>query len=1409
MSEIFIYAPDDEDMVGMGYGALRASACKFREAKNGTSGIQATVPMWEDNTAWTRIVTGAKVRVAVPARVMPAIDMDDPDNPLPVTTVEVYRIKALASDDERTLYRKSDATGKIRRLKAGRKVVVLKASGDDMYKVSTSAGKGYMYKSALEYEIKDTISGGNTGIESVLEPAQTEFQIFRITTVSRRMTEIVFEADHIFYDLADNLTYYTKGVKTAGATIKGLLNNCKAEHGFDFVTDTADTRSVIDYDGISPVRALLDPDTGVAARWDLELVRNNYDFAMLRGAGANRGATIEYGKNMLSIDISTDAADVITHIVPVGRTKKGKKLYLNTGNQAVVSPKAGDYPVQKWVEIDYSDQGCAVTDEVTAAQVRAEMTRLANREFSENHVDDPIYDIKVKHLDIGDTADHAEYHGLDRMHLYDIVNIRHPAHGLNVDAEVVEITYDCLAERVLEIRLSNIVRGGKYRVVPSWQVPTLRGDKLIVGTVPPGRLEPGAVNDDDLAVNSVTARHITAEAIETEKLKAGAVTAEKIAAGAIDTDKLSAGAVTAEKIEAGTITAQQLKAGLITADSGLIAVGAIQTAQIADGSITSAKIVELSADVIKSGTLQTDRLLLVGEGGVVYEINALSSGLSQTELSDEKYRSYINGTVIVANSITAAQIAAGTITANEIAANAITAAKINVADLFASEATISAINAMDIRSNTYLQLYVGDRIDGISVGGRNLWLRTREYDPTKYDGWTSGGAPYTAIDGFGVQRIAGAWRDVSQNVAVDPGAEYTLSAWIKWEDAANTGALYLYHSGGSIAVTSQVGAQDYARVSATYVETGSTSSCRFECSTDAPYLIYGLKLEKGNKATDWSPAPEDPVSELQAESVVEINKNRVKISTPEFDVDIPTTEGMDVQVNEKGFSAPVIVSPTVAKAKPGGVYTVGAGGDYACLADAFGDINDCVISDDLWLRMINSADAGGVLRGVSGAGHVLIAPANLASFTDTAAWTVQNDVAVNLLGSKMGVSLSTSSAGTWKWAFLEIGYVGPLGLRGKTLTLSADMYANKSAPGQVMQMVVRLNETALSYIDRPNISDVTTSATGAKTFVIPADAGFWDKLDVVFKLSDGTSVAADVVSFYYNIRLEPGSAVSAEAGGKCMATIGRMRVEGCTAQVALQELIFPNVLEARQSAVTVSKCTFTGTQGFYIYGGSGYMDHCYGSCSDSAVYAGGGGAISIYGSAPSGWKGGLLETSEMDAGDPPTGGTPDPEVSKTITAKATSTGTYDGVNGWWSSDAALRQGYVSANGRLRGGAWFDLSALPGGATITKLTLRLRRVEGYGKGSAVDVRIYGTTADAKSGDPAASGKISSSYVSGSMEPGKTRTFDVTSLKAYTGFVLYAADTAVLSGKSYSTNYARFTGTGGGDDTIPMLTATYTA
>lgn len=267
--------------------------------------------------------------------------------------------------------------------------------------------------------------------------------------------------------------------------------------------------------------------------------------------------------------------------------------------------------------------------------------------------------------------------------------------------------------------------------------------KIAAGAVTADKIAAGAIEAEKIAAGAVTAEKIEAGAIETEKIAAEAVTAEKIAAGAVEARHLKAGEITAEKIAAKTITARQLQSGLITATSGLIAIGAIQTAQIADGSITAAKIVSLNADVIESGTIKTDRLLLVGEGGLVYEINAAASGLSREELSEEEYLDHINGSVIVADSITARQIAAGAITANEIAVNAVTAAKIDVADLFASEATINEINAMDITGNSYLQMMVG----GIKVGARNLIRCSRDMVFEDYGFDESGAA---AVLGRGV-----------------------------------------------------------------------------------------------------------------------------------------------------------------------------------------------------------------------------------------------------------------------------------------------------------------------------------------------------------------------------------------------------------------------------------------------------------------------------------------------------------------------------------------------------------------------------------------------------------------------------------------------------------------------------------
>ena len=383
-----------------------------------------------------------------------------------------------------------------------------------------------------------------------------------------------------------------------------------------------------------------------------------------------------------------------------------------------------------------------------------------------------------------------------------------------------------------------------------------------------------------LSAGSVTAEKLSAGAVTAEKLAAGSVTAEKLDAGSVTTDKLAAGAVTAEKIASKTITADLIKAKTITAESGIIDDSAIGTAQIADGSITSAKIVELNADLIKAGTLSAERLLLVGEDGVIYKINAASSGLSLTELQKDQYKNYINGTVIVARSITAAQIAAQSITGNEILAGSITAKEIDVSDLFADEATVSALNAMDIRGNRYLQLYVTDRVDGISVGGRNLYTGTQNFDGDTWKGkglWTEDGS----CKGCLVYKRAGQWSGLGQMIALEANTQYTLSAWLKQTDG---GDVRYYDTAASGGVSSDKGGSavevgaSWSRRHVTFtVSTADTYCPRFEQNGDGHTLwVAGLKLEKGNKPTDWSPAPEDVSSAIEANTAeITLAKNSI------------------------------------------------------------------------------------------------------------------------------------------------------------------------------------------------------------------------------------------------------------------------------------------------------------------------------------------------------------------------------------------------------------------------------------------------------------------------------------------------------------------------------------------------------
>ena len=204
----------------------------------------------------------------------------------------------------------------------------------------------------------------------------------------------------------------------------------------------------------------------------------------------------------------------------------------------------------------------------------------------------------------------------------------------------------------------------------------------------------GTANIQDAAI--VAAKILDGEII-TAKIADLAVTGAKIADLAVTTAKIAQAAITNAQIANAAVDTAQIALGAITA--ALIANGAVGTAQIADASITDAKVVSLNADVITSGTLATERLIIRGDDGLIYEINAQASGLSVQELQQEKYRQQLSGTVLVARSVTAEQIAAATITANEILSGTITGDKIAAATIEGSNIKAGAITTSHVSSD--------------------------------------------------------------------------------------------------------------------------------------------------------------------------------------------------------------------------------------------------------------------------------------------------------------------------------------------------------------------------------------------------------------------------------------------------------------------------------------------------------------------------------------------------------------------------------------------------------------------------------------------------------------------------------------------------------------------------------------
>lgn len=215
---------------------------------------------------------------------------------------------------------------------------------------------------------------------------------------------------------------------------------------------------------------------------------------------------------------------------------------------------------------------------------------------------------------------------------------------------------------------------------------------------------------DNLAAANALINNLKANKADIESLNAANAKITELESTKLDAEQA---ALTYANIDFGNITEAAIKK--VFSDSGII-----KNLVVSEGHITGELVgVTIKGDIIEGGTVKADKLVILGENGLYYKLNVDSLG-ETTAKSDPKYQNGLDGSVIIAKSITAE--------------------KVTVDDLVAFGATIGGFHIGDhslysgVKSsatNTTRGVFLGD--DGqIAFGDSNNFIKYYKDADGKY-----------------------------------------------------------------------------------------------------------------------------------------------------------------------------------------------------------------------------------------------------------------------------------------------------------------------------------------------------------------------------------------------------------------------------------------------------------------------------------------------------------------------------------------------------------------------------------------------------------------------------------------------------------------------------------------------------
>lgn len=269
-------------------------------------------------------------------------------------------------------------------------------------------------------------------------------QPFRIYSISRPMNGIVsISARHVSSDLSGVVvTPFSAG--TVAASFATMKANAKpAIPQFTFSTDKT-TTSTMWVKKPSSFKSLLGGVRGsiLDSFGGGEYIFNRFNVELKNARGTDRGFTIRYGKNLVSLKQNQNCESVYTAVYPYYYSGD---ILVDLGTTVDV---AGSFDFERVLSLDLTDK---FDDVPTVQQLRA----AAVKYIEDNDIGRPKVNLKVDFVKLSQYSGYEEYEPLEDIRLCDTVSIYFEKLGVSTSAKCISMDFNPLTERITSIELGD------------------------------------------------------------------------------------------------------------------------------------------------------------------------------------------------------------------------------------------------------------------------------------------------------------------------------------------------------------------------------------------------------------------------------------------------------------------------------------------------------------------------------------------------------------------------------------------------------------------------------------------------------------------------------------------------------------------------------------------------------------------------------------------------------------------------------------------------------------------------------------------------------------------------------------------------------------------------------------------